>query len=150
MADIGTFPTIRNVLESGENILQYTAGAALKAGMVVAFHGTGVSRTVHPCVKGTTGMPVGVVIYDVSSGDEAAIAGPGCTAKVANFSDSVAIDAGDLLEPDDNAVGGTVHALALLGALAMLYSVGYAVDDIAASDTGFIMVQPQAVIDATS
>ncbi len=150
MADIGTFPTIRNVLVDGENIKSYTAGAAIKAGQVVAFHGTGVSKTVHPAVKGTTVQIVGVALYDVSSGDEVAVAGRGCRVYVANYDGTTGIDAGDALEDNDNAVGGTVGAFALGGALVIRYIAGYAVDDIAGAGTGIMEVNPHIVIDAAS
>ncbi len=150
MADISTFPTIRNVLESGDNIGNYTAGAAIKAGQLVAFHGTGVSRTVHPAVKGTTGMPIGVALYGASSGAQVAVAEDGCKVYVANADGTTGIDAGDPLEDNDNAVGGTVSALALAGALAMRYCAGYAIDDIAGGGTGVMKVQPHIVIDAAS
>ncbi len=150
MADIGTFPTIRNVLETGENIISFTAGAAITAGQVVAFHGTGVSKTVHPAKKGTTVLPVGVALYSAASGAQVAVAIAGSVAYVANADDTTGIDAGDPLEDNDNAVGGTVSALALAGALAMRYCVGYALDDIAGAGTGRMLVQPHIVIDAAT
>lgn len=150
MTDITTFPTIHDVLYDGDNIKDYTAGAAITAGQVVAIHGTGVDKTVHPAVKGTTGRPVGVALYTVASGEKVAVAGPGCRVYVANAESNVAIDAGDPLEDNDNAVGGTVSALALAGALAIRWCVGYADDDIAVSGTGVMTVFPHMVIDAAS
>lgn len=141
MGDVGTFPTIRNVLVSGDNIQSYTAGAAITAGQVVAFHGTGVSQTVHPAVKGTTDSIVGVAIYGASSGAKVAVAGPGCRVYCANALDDTAIDAGDYLEDNDNAIGGTVSVAARLdaGVVAVLkFCVGVAEDDIAASGTGIV------------
>lgn len=149
-ADISAFPTIRNVLISGDNINTYTAGEDIKAGQVVAFADDGVSWTVHPAIKATTAMPIGVALYSVDSGEEIAVAGPGCIVNVANFHDTTTIDAGDGLEPNDNAVGGTVNTLALLGSLAILYVIGYAVEDIGASGTGAMLVNPHVVIDAAS
>ena len=42
MTDIAAFPTIRNVLWSGNNIITMTATTAIKAGQVAAINATGV------------------------------------------------------------------------------------------------------------
>lgn len=141
MADITAFPTIRNVLVKGNNIQNYKAGAAITAGQVVAIHGTGVSRTVHPAVKGTTDAPCGVALYSVANGAYVAVAGPGCWVYVANADDTTGIDAGDYVEDNDNAVGGTVSAAARsdTGAVAVFkFCVGKANDDIAGGGTGVV------------
>lgn len=143
--DIAAFPTITDVLVSGDNIQSYIAGADWKAGMVLAFHGTGVSRTLHPAVKGTTTTIKGVALYDVSSGDEGAVACRGCRCKVANFHDTTAIDAGDPAEDNDNAVGGTVGAAALTvsGVVAVIqYIAGTFDEDVAGDGTGILDVAP--------
>jgi len=155
MADIGTFPTIRNVLVDGDNIKSYTVGGtlAVKAGMTLAFHGTGVSNTVQASVKGTTVMPVGVALYDAAVGAQVAVACRGCRVYVANAESDVAIDAGDPLEDNDNAIGGTVSAAALVipGAVAVVqYVVGFAEEDIAASATGIMSVAPQIMTAANN
>lgn len=152
MAGIAAFPTIRNVLVDGDNIKKYTVGGTLpvKAGMILAFHGTGVSKTVQAAVKGTTTQIVGVALYDAAVGAEVAVCGRGCRAKVANTDDVAVIDAGDALTHTTNAVGGCVATLALAGALAIIYVAGYAVEDIAASGTGMMDVAPHIVIDALS
>ncbi|KCZ71601.1 hypothetical protein ANME2D_02336 [Candidatus Methanoperedens nitroreducens] len=145
MADINAFPTIRHVLHSGDNIKNFKAGAAITAGMVVAFESSGVSRQVIPAVKGSTGMPIGVALYGVSSGDEVAVACRGCWVYVANADDTTGIDAGDALEDNDNAVKGTVSAAALVeaGAVAVVkYQIGIAIDDIAGGGTGLMEVAP--------
>lgn len=141
MADIAAFPTIRNVLVTGDNIVSYTAGAIIVAGQVVAIHGTGVSQTVHPAVKGTTDTPVGVALYGCASGAKIAVAGPGCRVYCAQADDTATIDAGDYLEDNDNAVGGTVSVAARMdaGVVSVLkFCVGVAEDDIAASGTGIV------------
>lgn len=148
MTDIATFPTIRNVLVDGDNIKSYTVGGtlAVKAGMVLALHGTGVDLTVQAAVKGTTVIPVGVALYDAAVGDQVAVAGRGCRVYVANAESNVAIDAGDPLEDNDNAIGGTVSAAPLMvaGVVAVIeYIVGYAVTDIAVSGTGICDIAPQ-------
>ncbi len=139
MTDISAFPTISKVLVTGNNIVSYTAGAAISAGMVVAFHGTGVSQTVHPAVKGTTDTPVGVALYGVASGAKVAVAGPGCRVYVAIADDTTGADAGDYLEDNANAVGGTVSVAARVdaGVVSVLkFCVGVAEDDIAGGGTG--------------
>lgn len=155
MADIATFPTIRNVLVDGDNLKSYTVGGtiAVKAGMVLAFHGTGVSKTVQAAVKGTTVIPMGVALFDAAVGDEVTVAGRGCRVYVANAESDVAIDAGDPLEDNDNAIGGTVSAapLVVAGVVAVVkYIVGFAVDDIAVSSTGICDVAPQIMTAANN
>jgi hypothetical protein len=141
MGDISAFPTIRNVLVSGDNIQSYTAGGTIVAGQVVAIHGTGVSQTVHAAVKGTTDSVVGVAIYGATTGAKVAVAGPGCRVYCANADDTATFDAGDYLEDNDNAVGGTVSVAARsdAGAVAVLkFCVGVSEDDVAASGTGIV------------
>lgn len=142
MADISAFPTIQQVVYTGDNFQSYKAGAAIKAGQVVAIHGTGVSRTVHPAVAGTTEAPLGVAVFDAASGAEVTVAGIGCIVYVANADDTTAIDAGHFAIVNDNAVGGTVSSLV---DTAVTYAVGIAIDDIAGGGTGRILINPQYV-----
>ena len=141
MADIGTFPTMHDVLIAGDNIQSFIAGADWKAGQVLAFHGTGVSDTLHPAVKGTTAMIKGVALYDVTSGNRGAVACRGCRCKVAN-ADATALDAGSPVEDNNNAVGGTVSTAALSGGIELKYIAGYIEQDIAGSGTGVMEVAP--------
>lgn len=141
-ADITAFPTMTDVLIAGDNIQSFIAGAAWKAGQILAFHGTGVSNTLHPAVKGTTTMIKGVALYDVESGDVGAVACRGCRAKVANFHDTTAMDAGDPVEDNDNAVGGTVSTATLSGGIELQYIAGYLEEDIAGDGTGAMEVAP--------
>lgn len=154
MADISTFPTITNdALYVGDNIQSFTCGADIKVGMVVAFHGTGVSRTLHPAVKGTTGTIFGVALGNADSGDKVAVAGRGCIVEVANADASTGIDAGDPCEDNDNAVGGTVSAATLVdaGVVAVVKIIaGFAVDDIAGGATGLMEVAPQYLTSANN
>lgn len=133
MADIAAFPTMRNILVSGDNIQSFTAGAAITAGQVVAIHGTGVTRTVHPGVTGTTGYAAGVALYTVASGAEVAVACRGCIVKVANGESDATADAGDPLAVYGTTTAGTVTALALTGGITPTMIVGYALGDLAAS-----------------
>lgn len=144
MADIATFPTIQKVLITVDNMHSYTAGAALKAGQVVAIHGTGVSKTVHPAVKGTTAFPLGVNLYAVASGGLANVAENGCHVIVANADDTTTIDAGHPVEDNDNAVGGTVSELDFSGSGATAtakYQVGILIEDMAGNSTAEMIVQ---------
>lgn len=138
---------MHDVLVRGEeHIRSFIVGATgVKAGQVVAYPATGVTRTVIPAVHGTTGQPVGVALYDQTTGYEVAVACRGAWAKVANADNTTAIDAGDPVEDNDNAVGGTVAPLPIAGSgtVAQIhYCVGYAVDVIAGGGTGIIEVAP--------
>lgn len=146
MADIASFPTIRNVIEAGDNIQNFTAGAAAKAGQTACFHGTGVNKTVHPGVTGTTGTCEGVFLYDVEEGDMAAIAGRGCHCRVANGESDATGDTGDPLAIYGTTTAGTVKVapIAATGdAICVLHTiVGYLLEDMANSSTPLIEVAP--------
>lgn len=144
MADIGTFPTIRNVLVSGDNIKSYTATEAVKAGQVVGHAATGVSEAVVPMDKTSGETAVGVALYDAAAGAQVAVAGPGCEAYVANADSSNNIDAGTWLGQDDNTVKGTVSA-----GVAANDRIGIARSNSAGGDTFIMLVQPVAYIAAT-
>jgi hypothetical protein len=120
-------------------VMTYKAGAAILAGQVVAFHGTGVTDTVHPCVAGTTEAPVGVALYSAAKDALVAVAGNGSVLKVCEGA-GAAIDAGHGVMVDDTAgcvITGTDAAAA--------WWVGVAQEDIAANGTGYIEVQIQHV-----
>ena len=146
MTDIASFPTMRNVLVSGNNIQSFTAGADITAGQVVAFHGDGVSKTVHPAVNGTTGTVVGVALYSVSSGAEAAVACRGCQAKIANGESDATGDAGDPVQVYGTTTPGTVKAAAVVidstGNATIRAIVGFLIEDMANSGTPIIDVCP--------
>lgn len=113
MGDVATFPTIRNVLWSGKNIHSFTATSTVKAGMLVAFASGGVSGAVIPAIKATSGQPIGVALSDAGAGIKVAVACNGCIVYVANYSTTVALDSGDVVEDNANAIGGTVGLAAL-------------------------------------
>ena len=146
MADIGTFPTITQVCDQGHrNARAVKAGADIKAGMVVAYADTGVTDTVHPHIKGTTASIAGVAMYDIASGSWGTILTNGAIVYVANADDTTGIDAGAVVEGNDNAVGGTVSAAAyeLTTAEGEEYKndlLGYAIEDIAGGATGRVMI----------
>lgn len=148
MADIASFPTIRNVLVSGDNIQPFTAGAAITAGQIVSFHGTGVSKTVHPCVTGTTTQIVGVALYSVGSGAEVAVACRGCVAYIANGESDAGLDAGDPVGGYGTTTAGTGKTQSLTGGVAPAYIVGFALDDIGNSGTGQVDIAPGLITPA--
>lgn len=153
MADISAFPAIHDVLVAGNNIFTFTATTAVKAGQVVDINATGVSDAVDMAVA--TGCTIGVALYDAAAGAPVAVAGPGCIVYVANADDTTTIDAGDWLETNDNAVGGTVSTAAVAasgGATATFHNniIGKAIDDIAASGTGRMIIQLNSLTQANS
>ena len=143
MVDIAAFPTIRNVLCEGKNFGNFIAAGTIKAGMVVSFNTTGVSFSVQGSKKGTSGQPVGVALNDAVIGGRLTVAMDGCIVNVANADDTTGIDAGDVLEDNDNAILGTVSTVDLMDAgviLVMKYQVGIALDDIAGNGYGRMLV----------
>jgi len=143
MGAIGTWVAMRNILYSGDNIALFTATTAVKAGQVVAYHGTGVSNAINKSVKASTVGAIGVALYDAGVGVLVAVAMDGCVVYVANTDNATTIDAGDLLGTTTNAVGGYVDACAMTtgGAVpVMVEKVGIALDDIAASGYGRMMI----------
>jgi hypothetical protein len=153
MADITTFPTIRNVLYAGNNIQGRKASGTIKAGMVVCPAATGVEKVMIACVAGAGQAPEGVALYDAADGEWFAMAGPGCEIYVANTDGvSVTADVGDYAIPDDNAVGGCVSPLAP-GAITagIVYSpIGRFTTDMAANATGRILINPIVINVAVS
>jgi hypothetical protein len=144
MTGIGTFPTIREPLKAAGLILNCIASGALKAGMVVCYAATGVTDTVIAHVATADLIPVGVVIADAASGAKVAVASVGSIVTVANADDTTTIDAGGPVGPNNNAVGGTVNEVTSPGGSTTTsnWIVGFALDDIAASGTGRIVVAP--------
>jgi len=146
MADIAAFPTIRNVVYSGKNFHKFIATTAVKAGQVVAFANPAVSGAVIPAVKATSLQPIGVAINNADAGKKVAVACNGCWVYVANAESDVDIDAGHVLEDNDNATApGSVSMAAETnggGAVALVkYTVGVSIDDIARSSTGRMLVK---------
>lgn len=147
MAAITAFPAIHDVLIEGDNLHSFIAGAAIKAGQVVGFVATGVSKTVHPLNATAGDKPIGVALYDAAIGTYVSVACEGCFVKVANADDTTAIDAGNYVEFNNNAVKGTVSEVAeadIAGAVGTSHFgvVGITLEDIAGGGTGQIMVHP--------
>lgn len=156
MADISAFPTIHGVVIDERGPLRtYTFTEAAKAGMTVGFAATGVSNAVVPMDKTSGEQAIGVAVYDVEAGDKGAVAMDGNICVVANADDTTAIDAGDQVMQDDNAVQGTVSAFtprADLGSTVIdgtndttidgsAQIVGIALEDILGDGVGEILVK---------
>ena len=151
MGDISTFPTIHQVVinDSGP-IRTFTFTEAASAGQAVGFAAAGISNAVVPMDATAGEQCIGVAVYAVEAGDEGAVAMDGNIVVVANADDTTAIDAGDQVELNDNAVQGTVSALTLTQFTANHYVLGIALEDIAGSGTGEILVQVGIQVDSTT
>lgn len=150
MTDISTFPTITQVCDQGHrNSRAYKVGAtAVKAGMVVAFAATGVTDTIIPALKGTTGSIAGVAANDAAVGAWVNVYEDGAVVYVANADSATGIEAGDIVEHNDNAVGGTVSTKVqattpATGATLINDVLGYAVEAIAGGSTGRVKIAIQ-------
>ena len=90
-------------------VLNLTAAAAIKAGMVVGILGSdGVSSTVQEHVTGTTVAPLGVALYSAAAGSKVAIASVGSIVKVVGAVASSAIDAGTQIMGSGTTAGGVI------------------------------------------
>ena len=151
MADISAFPTIHGVVKDDAGPLRsFTFTEAASAGMAVGFAATGISNAVVPMDATAGEQPIGVAVYDVEAGDKGSVAMDGNIVVVANADDTTAIDTGDYVEMNDNAVQGTVSALALTQFTANHYVLGIALEDIAGAGTGEILVQVGVQVDSTT
>ena len=151
MADISTFPTIHQVVKDDSGAIRtFTFTEAASAGQVVGFAAAGVSNAVVPMDATAGEQPIGVALYAVEAGDKGAVAMDGCIVEVANADDTTAIDSGDYVELNNNTVKGTVSALALTQFTANHYIAGIALEDIAGSSTGDILVQVGVQVDSTT
>jgi hypothetical protein len=137
--EIGSFPTIRNVLNSGDNILSMTAGEALKAGQCVGFAATGVANTVVVMDNTSDEYFVGVAVYDAASGAKVAVATVGCVCTVANENSVSTIEAGKFVSP--KTLGGVIEHT--YGGTEGTYTiVGICLDGIAANSIGRVLIIP--------
>ncbi len=157
MADISAFPTIPQIVDYLGTTSTFTATAAITQGQVVAISATGVSDAVVKSVAESGGRPVGVAIStQATAGQKVAVAMLGSIVQVANADDTTGIDAGDFVETNDCAVGGTVSAAseaATGGATVTTHPqvIGVAIDDIAGGGYGRILITgPQYVVQANS
>jgi hypothetical protein len=151
MADISAFPAIQDVLVSGKNVREFTATEAITAGMVVGYAATGVSNAVVP-MDGTSGeTAIGVAIKSAAITKKVKVAMLGCVVKMVNADDTTAIDAGDYVEQNDNALQGTVSpadVADISGAVGTSHwgVIGIAEEDIAGSAYGRVRIQPMYLL----
>lgn len=120
-------------------VIDCIAGGAILAGQAVVFNATGEGYTVQPsdADTSTTECFVGIALYSqATTGGHVAVASIGSVVKACE-SEGAAIDAGDFLCA--GAAAGCVKTITD----ADHTIIGYALTDIAANSTGYIVVQPQ-------
>lgn len=150
MTDITAFPTISPVVINDAGPQRtFTFTEAASAGQAVGFAATGVSNAVVPMDATAGEQPIGVAVYPVEAGDKGLVAMDGNIVKVANADDTTAIDAGDHVGPNDNALQGTVSTVALGIQTADVYFLGIALEDIAGGGTGEILITVGVFLDGT-
>ena len=154
MADISAFPSISKVEEHAWDTMTLVASGAITQGMVVAIDATGDSMTVRKAIAESGECPLGVALTSAADGAVVNVATAGVV-YVANADDTTAIDAGDFLEVNDNAVGGTVNAVSVAatgGATVTVHNlvIGKALDDIGGGATGRMLIVHMAITQANS
>ena len=135
MSDISTFPTIQNVLYSGDNIIEMIAEEAITKGQLVGYAATTLS--VIPI--GDDEEAIGVAITTATITNKVLIALTGCICYVANSDDATAIDAGAYCQ--GGSLDGTVTAFTA-GTETVIEMAGIAIGDIAANGTGLMLISP--------
>lgn len=137
--EISAFPTIRNVLVSGDNILTMTAGEAIKAGQSVGFAATGVADTVVVMDNTSDEYALGVALYDAASGATVAVATVGCVCYVANENSVATVEAGKFVSP--KTLGGVIEHT--YGGTEGTYTIlGLCLSGIAANSIGTVLIIP--------
>lgn len=139
MSDISTFPTIQNVLYSGDNIIELIAEEAITKGNVVGFAAT--SKSVIPTTAEEDMIGVAVETQ-ATVGGKIRIALTGCICYVANSDSQTDIDAGAYLK--SGVLDGTVTAFTVTHS-DVYTMIGIAVDDILQDATGLMLIQPGPV-----
>jgi len=133
----------------------FIAEGTVTAGQVVAIDATGVSMSVRGAVAETGERPIGVALTSATTGEYVTVALPGSICYAVNADDTTAIDAGDHLETNNNAVLGTVNTAVVAatgGATVTVHDavIGYALDDIAGEGYGRMLVWPHTVTQPNS
>jgi len=151
MTDISAFPTLprandSELISDGGPILTFIASGTILVGQAVCYAATGVSMTVLASVAGENTKPVGVALNNATNGEYVAVAMAGCVVEMANADNTATIDAGHWVECNDNPVGGTINEIDFTAAGTTVtikdQTIGMALDDIAASGTGRVLVMP--------
>lgn len=158
MTDITAFPTINPVVYAlGHTITCTGAGSVdIEPGMVVDVDATGVSMTVQAALAVTSDTPIGVALThcDVSASEKVTVMVTGI-AYVTNADDTTAVDTGDWVITNDNAVGGTVSAASVAATATTLAGIqinviGKALSDIDGDAEGLILINPVPITRANS
>jgi hypothetical protein len=119
-------------------VIDMLAGSAVLKGHLVSAAGTGDSWKVVPATT-STGAPIGVALYSqATSGGPVAVAAFGSVVKMMNALDNTAIDAGDQVAP--GATAGMIIAAAAPSGGADCWSIGIALENIAASEKGYVLI----------
>jgi hypothetical protein len=100
-----------------ERTRRFLANGTIKAGQVVCFEAAGIDEEVIACVAGAGTQPIGVAVHPAVDGEYVTVALDGTEVEVCNADDTATIDAGALVEWNDNAIGGTVSEFAPRAAL---------------------------------
>ncbi len=148
MTDISAFATGTPVLHNNGPTWTFIASGTITAGQVVAIDATGVSNTVRAAVAESGEQPVGVAVTSATDGGYVTVALDGSVVYFVNADDTSTGDAGDWVEVNDCAVGGTVSVASLGGQATTSYArncVGYLVEDLAAGSyaKGVVSVGPR-------
>jgi hypothetical protein len=146
MGDVTTFPSIQDVLVSGDNIREFTATEAITKGQVVGFAATGVANAVVRMHETADEHPIGVAISTAAIGAIVKVAMAGCEVKVANSTDDTAIEAGEYVQTDDAAALGTVAVFTPRADLTA--TITDTVDDTVADSSANIIGVAQTIITA--
>lgn len=129
-------------------VMTFTATSAIKAGMIVGFSATGVSREVVPATS-STGAPIGVALHaQATAGGKVTVAMDGSVVMIELSADDGTADAGDWIGVSTVAGTGIVRDPAIQAhdtVVGLQNAVGYAIDDIAAGAStvggkGYIVV----------
>lgn len=139
MTDITTFPGIQNVLYSGDNVIEMIVDSSVTRGNVVGINTT--SKSVRAVSTGEEGIGVALTTQTTATG-KILIALPGCICYVANSTDSKEIDAGAYCGA--GTLDGTVTELTI-DTTSVQQMVGIAIDDIAVSSYGLMLIAPAPV-----
>jgi hypothetical protein len=157
MTDITAFPAESVLVANDKPIIGGIEGptqtfkfaAAAKAGQVVVYV-TGTSGSVTPATGAVSELVAGVAINNVASGAVGTVAMAGCIVQCVNADDTTAITPGAWVQTNDNAVKGTVSAIAFTGTESTLVTqfnvVGITHETIAGAGSGYVLLMPVPLV----
>lgn len=142
MTNITTFPTIQNVLYSGDNVIEMIAGETITKGQVVGSEAS-TPDSLEVFAMDATGSEYadGVALESKTVGEKILVALDGCVCYVANNDDTTAIERGVFVGQGTSTVKGCIVTLTP-STTAVQYCVGKTIGDIAADGTGLMLIQP--------